>query len=279
MKLLAALLCVCLVCPSSFAFAESAADHKNDKLVVAPLPPPVPKPGTLVDGTAIKLRLGENLSSENAKVGQQVSFEVTEDVLVDGVVVIPKGSSAIATVTEAQAKRRMGRGGKLDVNVDSTHMVNGQKVQLRAVRGDNGGGHVGGMTVGIVATALVFFPAAPLFLLMHGKDITIPEGTPVTAFVQGDTKLDAAKTALPVGAAPMAAAAVSEASNLTVDSSVAGADIEVDGAFVGNTPSTVSVPAGKHTITIKKKGYAAWTRTMNLSGPTIHIDAELEAQP
>lgn len=277
MKPLAALLCVCLVCPSSVALGASTPDHKTAP-VEAPPPPPTSKPGTLVDGTAVKMRLGETLSSESAKVGQQVPLEVTEDVLVDGVVVIPKGSNAIATVTTAQAKRRMGRGGKLDVNVDSTHMVDGQKVQLRAVRGDKGGGHVGGMTVGIVATSLVFFPAAPLFLLMHGKDITIPEGTPVTAFVQGDTKLDMAKMTPPGAPGSVAAAVVSAASNVTVNSSVVGADIEVDGAFVGNTPSTVSVPAGKHTITVKKKGYADWTRIMNLAGPTIHLNADLEAQ-
>jgi hypothetical protein len=225
------------------------------------------------------MRLGETISSANAKVGQQVPLEVTEDVMVDGVVVIPKGTNAVATVTEAVSKRLMGRGGKLDVNVDSTHMVGGQKVQLRAVRGDKGGGHVGGMTVGIVAASLVFLPAAPLFLLMHGKDITIPEGTPVTAFVQGDTKIEVANATPATATVLVGAAPISEASNLTIDSSVTGADIEVDGAFVGNTPSTVSLPAGKHTITVKKKGYSDWTRSMNLSGPAIHLNADLEVQP
>jgi hypothetical protein len=28
---------------------------------------------------------------------------------------------------------------------------------------------------------------------MHGKDITIPKGTQITAFVQGDVRLDANK--------------------------------------------------------------------------------------
>ncbi len=116
---------------------------------------------TLMDGTAIKLRISETLSSENAKVGQQVPFEVTENVVVQGVTVIPKGSPAIATVTEAEPKRRMGRGGKLDVNIDSTRMADGQSVQLRAVRENKGGGHVGAMTGAMVATSIVFFPAAP----------------------------------------------------------------------------------------------------------------------
>ncbi len=47
------------------------------------------------------------------------------------------------------------------------------------------------MTGAIVATSLVVWPAAPFFLFMHGKDINIPKGTQITAFVQGDVRLDA----------------------------------------------------------------------------------------
>jgi hypothetical protein len=42
----------------------------------------------------------------------------------------------------------------------------------------------------IVATTIVFFPAAPLFLFMKGKDITIPKGTEITAYINGDVPLD-----------------------------------------------------------------------------------------
>jgi hypothetical protein len=36
-------------------------------------------------------------------------------------------------------------------------------------------------------------------------------------------------------------------------------NIEIDGAFAGNTPSTLTVTPGQHTIAVKKKGYADWT--------------------
>jgi hypothetical protein len=67
--------------------------------------------------------------------------------------------------------------------------------------------------------------------------------------------------------------------SLTVESSVAGADIEVDGAFMGNTPSTLSVMPGKHTIAVKKKGYAVWSRSINVSGSGVRLNADLEATP
>jgi hypothetical protein len=147
----------------------------------------------LEDGTPIKLVLSETISSADATVGQTVPFEVVEDILVDGIVVVPKGGTAWATVTAAQAKRRLGRGGKLDLNIDKVRLVDGSKTLLSAVKNTKGGGHTGAMTGAIVATSLIVWPAAPFFLFMHGKDITIPKGTAITAFVQGDDVLDRSK--------------------------------------------------------------------------------------
>ncbi len=239
-----------------------------------------PSPNTLLDGTPVKLRLAETISSESAKTGQQVPFEVVEEVDVQGVPVLLKGGAALATVTAAEPKRRMGRGGKLDVNVDSARLVDGEKVQLRAIQDNKGGGHVGAMTGAMVATSIVFFPAAPLFLFMHGKDVVIPKGTEITAFVQGDMRLDMAKME-PAGApsaAPTVPSATAQMASLVVESNVAGADIEVDGAFVGSTPSTVSIVPGPHTIAVKKKGYGEWSRTMNVSGSGVRLNAELDAK-
>jgi hypothetical protein len=43
------------------------------------------------------------------------------------------------------------------------------------------------------ATAIVVWPAAPFFLFTHGKDTTIPKGTEITAYVNGEIKLDRTK--------------------------------------------------------------------------------------
>jgi hypothetical protein len=83
-----------------------------------------------------------------------------------------------------------------------------------------------------------------------------------------------------LGEAPAAAASTPAAmASLTVESSVAGAEIAIDGEFVGNAPSTLSVTAGKHTVTVKKAGYADWSRTMSVSGNAVRLSAELEAKP
>lgn len=147
----------------------------------------------LHDATPVRLRLSRNLSSADATLGETVDFEVLDDLKIGDALVIARGGTAIATVTKAESKKRMARGGKLDVNVDYVRLVNGDKVALRAVKEGSGGGHTGAMVGGMVATSIVFFPAAPFFLFMHGKDVTIPKGTEITAYTNGEIKLDPAK--------------------------------------------------------------------------------------
>ena len=123
-----------------------------------------------------------------------------DPVVLDGMTVIPQGGIAMGKVTEAEHKKSMGRAGKLNIVIESVKMTNGGKAALRAEKDTKGGGHVGAMTGAIVATSIVFFPAAPLFLFVHGKDITIPSGTEITAYVNGDTVF------VPLGPPPSAAA-------------------------------------------------------------------------
>ena len=234
----------------------------------------------LQDATPVKLRLTRNLSSGSDKKGDTVDFEVVEDVSVDGIVVIPRSGIAWATITEAEPKKRMGRGGKLDVNIDAVRLKDGEKVPLRAVRENKGGGHVGAMTGAMVATGIVFFPAAPLFLFMHGKDINIPKGTEITAYVMGDILLEKAK--FQENAQPQATAAAASsadpATTVSISSVPASADVEVDGKFVGNTPSSAMLSAGEHSIRITRKGYKAWERKLTVSGGSTTIHAELEEE-
>jgi PEGA domain len=64
---------------------------------------------------------------------------------------------------------------------------------------------------------------------------------------------------------------------LLVSSTPDGADIEVDGSFVGNTPSDVQAPEGNHNVSIKKVGFKDWERTVKVTaGNNIHLNAALE---
>lgn len=83
----------------------------------------------------------------------------------------------------------------------------------------------------------------------------------------------------PLPAADQKPAAAPAKASIAVESTPSGGDIEVDGGFVGNTPSTVTVAPGSHQISVKKKGFVTWTKTLTVTGGDIHLNAELDPEP
>jgi hypothetical protein len=71
----------------------------------------------------------------------------------------------------------------------------------------------------------------------------------------------------------------SDVTSLAITSSPSSADIEVDGNFVGNTPSTVQLDAGDHAIKIDKSGYKSWEKNLRTKGGNVNINADLEPAP
>jgi PEGA domain len=68
----------------------------------------------------------------------------------------------------------------------------------------------------------------------------------------------------------------SSVKKISVTSTPPGADIELDGNFVGSTPSVIETTAGEHSVAVKKSGYKSWERKMNVTGGTVTIAAALE---
>ena len=72
-------------------------------------------------------------------------------------------------------------------------------------------------------------------------------------------------------------AEVPSGARLSVTSVPPGADIEIDGNFVGNTPSDVQVTEGEHTVALKKSGFKDWERKLKVSsGSNVHLNADLD---
>jgi hypothetical protein len=144
----------------------------------------------LKDGAVVKLKLMRDLSSSSVKVEDMVDFEVIEDVKVDDVVVIPRGAKAEGAVIDAKTARRMGRSGRVGVRLNWVFPAAGERLPLRAISARSDGSRAGQVASNTTIAATFFFPAAPFFLLMKGKEITIPKGTLVTSFIDGDHRLD-----------------------------------------------------------------------------------------
>lgn len=169
----------------------------------------------------------------------------------------------------------MGRAGKLDFSIDRVRAADGEWIPLRyTVNKKSGGSHTVSTGVLTAGAAILFWPAAPAFLLIKGKDVTLNKGMVFDTFTDQDHAIGASggNTATAAKGANGAAGT----SSVTIGSNVPGADIEIDGSYVGSTPATLSLPAGTHQITVKS-GNAAWQRNLLVSaGGTVNVNAQLE---
>ncbi len=219
------------------------------------------------DGTALRLSLTETLSSATNEVDNPVHFEVLEDVKIGGVTAIPKGSTAVGHVVEAEPRKRMGRAGKINFTVDHVKAPDDSNLRLRASSTRKGEDKTGTVIVGTVLLS-------PLFLIMRGKDITIPKGTEIPAYIDGDREITL--SSLSAGSNSSTSGLASMGSVL-FKSDPDGADILVDGKFVGTTPSTAQLTSGDHSVRLEKLHFSTWKRTMTIAaGSSANVSATLD---
>ena len=118
------------------------------------------------------MKLSKTVSSETAHAGDVVDLVVAEDVVLDGLCVIPSGASAEGVVTEAEPRRRMGKGGKLGLGVKSVHLADKEKVRARSFELSAGSDSAGS-----------------ILPLAHGRDVVLVQGTEITAYIDGNVYL------------------------------------------------------------------------------------------
>jgi len=106
------------------------------------------------------------------------------------------------------------------------------------------------------------------------KGFIVSNTTPImiNGVASGPAAVAPAAVALAAGqAGPAGSADV----NLTSDPS--GADITVDGNYVGSTPSLIKLKPGTHSIKITKTGYMPWVRSIDTaSGENRNLAAQLD---
>jgi hypothetical protein len=129
-------------------------------------------------GTNIRLRTLTGLSSKDNKAGQQFDLEVAQDVMLNGIVVIPRGSPATGEVSMVKKKGMWGKSGKMETRVLSVR-ANGKDIPVHGTVSDKGDAG----TAGVVAS-IVVLPIAGFFVT--GTSAVLPAGTAATAQLDSD---------------------------------------------------------------------------------------------
>src|SRR2546422_10091506 len=119
----------------------------------------------------LNFRIGQMLSSADARPVEVVRLEVVEDVCVGNSVVIFSGTTASAVVTKMNSKKVKGAPRQLALSVDSLNLADGTKALLRGTSELQGE-----KTPADEANSrlLVFMPAVPPDPVVTGRVPIIP---------------------------------------------------------------------------------------------------------
>jgi hypothetical protein len=107
----------------------------NTPVAQAPKPkpePPAPVVKTLAIGTEITAELVDAASSKTSQVGDIVKARVTQDVSVDGITVVPAGSTITGTVTESVPVKKIGGQATLGLKFDTLELPGGGSTPIVA---------------------------------------------------------------------------------------------------------------------------------------------------
>lgn len=169
--------------------------HYDEPPREAPVPAPAVASFTLLNNTPVRVRLVKTISSANARVGDAVEFEVLDDIFVQGVLVLTKGSKASGVIAEAEPKKRFGRAGRLAFSITSVRLADGEQAHLRCYQAASGSSNTS---------------SGAVLPLSSGKDVAILQDVEFTALVDGEVPLKREAFATPKDASSTAPAPLAQ---------------------------------------------------------------------
>lgn|GEM_PF-2816189 len=188
------------------------------------------------EGTPIRVRLEQRLSSANAWEGQTIHLAVSDDIRIGGVVVIPLNAVVSGTVTQVTPKTCWTGAGEVDFTVDYILTPDGDKIPIR---------------YDVVKSGV------------KGHDVVLNRGFPIGVYIDTNYTFT------------LRSADDDKPATLAVTSATQRAEVEVDGRFVGTVPTTLQVAPGSHAVRVSKNGFS-WDRLISATpGGFVNLDGVL----
>jgi hypothetical protein len=142
---------------------------------------PVPVP----DGTPVRIALTDQVASNTAHAGDRFQFRSLDDVVVDGWVVIPRGSLGEGEVTQAEPAGSNGHPGKLKLQFDWIYGADNLKIRLSDVPDANrGDGEKSAASAATIASTVLLGPIG-LFAhnFVHGENAIVTPDRAIPVYV------------------------------------------------------------------------------------------------
>ena len=224
------------------------------------------------DGQTVKLKLRNVLTTDNVQKGGTFDFDVAEDVLVNGHVVIAKGATAHGKVVDIRgAFNPRAKDAEVTFQFLSVSAVDQQDLPLRTrpekiKKGKEELIHERSVIPGQI-THIVGAEKGKEYeaYIDESHNVNASDTIAVTP-TAAPAAPEASQPSAPAASAPPPPLAVPDvalaSSSVKFDSTPDGANIVIDGNVVGSTPATLRLNPGHHTIEIRMAGFRTWSRVM-----------------
>jgi len=136
----------------------------------------------LTDGAPVLLRLFRFVHSGQVKEGTKLPFIVMKDIVIDGVVLVRRGSPGWGSITGLDKAASYGREARFRFQVDSVRAVDNQEIRLR--NSEQGAGQRSAASTAITAAQLPI-----LGLWLKGNEKGIRAGIVVVGYVDGERQV------------------------------------------------------------------------------------------
>lgn len=159
--------------PVAAAPAPAETPAAMPAVVEMPMAAPMSAEALLPANSEVLLTMNEAVSSKSHRLGEKFSLTVAQDVRVDGMTVIPRGTRAVAQITRRTGKGGFGKSGKMDFTFRYLDH-NGLQIPIEGRHHQAGEGRTGATVGAMVAAGLVGG------MLVKGKNAKVEEGREFT---------------------------------------------------------------------------------------------------
>lgn len=133
---------------------------------------------TVPADTLIEIALMTPINTENDREGDIIKFKVAEDVIVDNVLVFPKGAMGEGVITKLTPAKNFGRNAKLEIDFRSATAFDGTTQDT--ILGEKAKEQTKTLAMAAGASAVGLAVLGPVGLIggifVKGEDVQVPEG-------------------------------------------------------------------------------------------------------
>jgi hypothetical protein len=147
-------------------------------------------------GTAIRLKLQRSLSSRSAKEGEDVPFAISEDLILDGnLLVLGKGGLVTGVLDKVKRGGRFGRTGHLRLSINEIEAIDSTGLPVRITGFGDGELDKKKIGMAIGASAVGYLAMGPVGLVggafIRGQDVEVDQGSVVIVTTTRDVSVSA----------------------------------------------------------------------------------------